>query len=490
MAVVHLGTMVSPAGERTVAIKQVLSKDETDQTAPARIAQEARLVFLLTHANICQVIDLATNEGGTFIVMEYVDGVDLRTLVERLARAGRQLDVPCAVHAIREVAQALDYAHRRADENGRPLRLVHGDVTPQNILISREGEVKLADFGIARALGVLAPGNQLRGGTPGFIAPETLTGNADHRADIYALGVSLYVALSGKNGRSLDLAALRTMRPEMSGELLGIIERATRQRPAERFASAAELDRALSVFLARHYPDFTASALADLVRGLAPAKSSGPASEQENSMTLFSMTRSENDRTLVDPAIGEKIMSVFDRDPTPSPRQTQTNLPSPPRRTGRVAALGVVVAIGALALGLALRSGSREPVVAAAPLPSPPPAAASIPTPSTPAPEAPAPPSPAAAVPAPAAAAILAPAGPAKHARPRPPVGYLSVNSVPWGAVFVDGKKVASETPVYRLPVSIGKHRVTIFDNKRGVTAPPQDLVVEAGQTRVVGFHF
>jgi serine/threonine-protein kinase len=197
MGAVHLGTLVSSAGERRVAIKRLLLPRQSDEEAHRRMIEEGRLVFQLTHANVCQVLDLVESDEGTFIVMEYVDGCDLGSLLRGLVKAGRPLDHAAAVYIVREIAHALDYAHRRVDAAGRPLLLVHGDVKPANILLSREGEVKLADFGIARAFGTHAPGNQVTGGTPGYMAPEQEQGIADQRADIYSLGVTLYVALGG-----------------------------------------------------------------------------------------------------------------------------------------------------------------------------------------------------------------------------------------------------------------------------------------------------
>src|SRR5262245_7112168 len=113
MGVVHLGTMVSSAGQRKVAIKRL--QRHMDREASERLAAEARLVFRLTHAHICQVLDLAVGDDGTFVVMEYVDGVDLHTLLSLMSKAGQKLELAHVVHIIREVAQALDYAHRRTD---------------------------------------------------------------------------------------------------------------------------------------------------------------------------------------------------------------------------------------------------------------------------------------------------------------------------------------------------------------------------------------
>src|SRR5262245_17845836 len=110
MGAVHLGTMVTAAGERQVAIKRLLDRSEKEAEATRRIISEARLVYRLTHANICQVLDLAESDEGTFIVMEYVDGCDLQQLLSDASHRGEVLEVPLLVHIAREVAQALDYA--------------------------------------------------------------------------------------------------------------------------------------------------------------------------------------------------------------------------------------------------------------------------------------------------------------------------------------------------------------------------------------------
>src|SRR4029079_7505720 len=131
-----------------------------------------------------------------------------------------------------------------------PLDLVHGDVTPGNILLSIEGEVKLTDFGIARALGTTAPGTHLSGGTPGFVAPESDAGLVDHRSDIYSLGITLHTALSGDLGEEgVAAGALRRQRPDVSPELEQAIRRMTAARPADRFLSAAEVEQVLALEL-------------------------------------------------------------------------------------------------------------------------------------------------------------------------------------------------------------------------------------------------
>src|SRR5262245_3983922 len=116
MGVVHRGTLVTPAGQRPVAIKRLSARRDADPAARDRLVGEARIVFRLTHANICQVLDLAEGEDGTYVIMEYVEGLDLHALGRRLEAAGRTLEPAIVLYVARELARALDYAHRRADD--------------------------------------------------------------------------------------------------------------------------------------------------------------------------------------------------------------------------------------------------------------------------------------------------------------------------------------------------------------------------------------
>jgi serine/threonine protein kinase len=493
MAVVHAGTMVTSAGKRRVAIKRLLEKNQLDEDAAERIVAEARLVFQLNHANICQVLDLGSNEEGTFIVMDLVDGLDLKSLLKDLSQNGHVLDVPIAIHVAREIAQALDYAHRRTDDEGRPLQLVHGDVAPANVLLSVEGEVKLTDFGIARALRAHAPGNELRGGTPGFMAPEASDSVTDERADIYSLGVTLYVALGGKSPRQgIDLDGLRAARSELAGELVDIIARATAERREARYGSAAEMARALSAHLARRYPDFVPSALADVVRA---AKRATPAAKPElqapAEMTLVSVAHSRG-FTLARSQTVDASSAERPRTRTVDGPRTRTAHKQPARRPSWLLpalAAPPFALLGFWLVTIATKQPPPPPVIVQ-PKAEPAPEPAPTPTP-TPAPE-----------PAPVAASTPSAAPPttavrvksqlpkkaATKAAPAAAIGFLEIDSAPWGAVYVDGKKVWDRTPVTRLPTPVGPHRVTIYSPERGTHSPPQSVRVQEGKVRVLGF--
>ena len=515
MGVVQLGTMVTPAGTRRVALKRILDSlvEGEGGGAPAkegteRIVAEAKLVFQLTHANICQVLDLAVSDAGTFIVMEFINGLDLQALLSLLGKEGRLLEVPLAILVAAKIAEALDYAHHFVDETGQPLGLVHGDVTPKNILLSRDGEVKLADFGIARTLGSIggtsAPGNQLRGGTPGFIAPEVAEGIADQRADVYALGVTLYVALSGASvGERIDLPGLRSQRPEVTADLSAILERATAPQPQQRFSTAGELEKALIVHLARHFPSVTRSSLVEVVRAHME-QTTRPTLER--GATLKSLTRADAVTTVFGRSASVALLPLEEPGVPPKsadlagPQRTERFAPASGSRKSAqrpllLAGLCLALLGGAYAT---LRPGHRLPpviptTISTAPLvapiasaiqPTPPSAGQPTPVPAEPI-----------ALPAAGTRAPVRSRAPRRHATAPAAVagaavemGYLTVNAIPWGAVYFDGKLVADETPVYRLPVLAGKHRVTVSGSTREHPAV-RDVSIAPGKVKTVSFR-
>ncbi len=505
MGVVYRGTLLSSAGERAVAIKQLVERGSLDPKWRARLIAEARLVFQLNHANICQVLDLGEGERGTFVVMELVRGCDLRALIERLNETRQRLDAPLALYVAREVARGLDYAHRFTDVAGAPLGLVHGDVTPQNVLLSVEGEVKLADFGIAHALDEAAPGAGLRAGTPGYTAPELARGHRDHRLDIYGLGVTLLVALTGQPPEDAlqSKSQLHALRPDISPQLQAILQRATEADPERRYLSAAELDRELSTELARRHPTFTPSQLAEVVRKLAPQRRL----ERNSHDTLRSMT-------VVD------LQTMADHAPPRPPipaRGTETAGHTAAESAWRtrgarlaLAAIALVAATSAMIVGLrhALKApAAASPTATAAQSSTAPPAlpaaAAELPAPSlSHAAELPAPEPAAGAPKAPASARpsrsnerhthATAPARTPPSRRPpaaatTAPAALLTVNASPWGAVLVDGHEVAPETPLYRRALPAGDHAVAVRFSD-GTTSAPKRVHLDPGELRTLGF--
>lgn len=220
---------------KRLVIKQLHRELHAHPEAFALLLAEAQLVQRLSHGNIVQVFDFGVDAQVPYLVMEHVDGVALTDL------AGEgQGDASAVFFVIESVCAALDYAHGAVDDEDRPLGLVHRDVTPANILVSREGLVKLTDFGIAR-LSAAAGAEGRAIGTPGYRAPEQAAGAlVDRRADVYALGVIL-----GELARDLEDAPLRAA-------LIELAARAAAPEPARRLADASALARALEALRSEH----------------------------------------------------------------------------------------------------------------------------------------------------------------------------------------------------------------------------------------------
>ncbi len=250
MAEVFLATY-SPEGgfERRVAVKRILPSFATHADSVALFRREAELGALLAHPNIVQVLDFGAHAGTWFLAMEYVEGIPLSRLLAALRKSGEKLPLTCAVYVAQALAEATDYIHTRTSPTGAPLALVHRDLNPPNVLLSTIGEVKLSDFGIARA----STQEQLTAtgvvrGKIGYCAPEQLKGEAyDSRADLFSVGATLHELLTseklfvGSNELALFNACLSgpipppsAARPEVPEALdqvvLGLLEREKERR--------------------------------------------------------------------------------------------------------------------------------------------------------------------------------------------------------------------------------------------------------------------
>ncbi|MFW5968599.1 MAG: serine/threonine protein kinase, partial [Persicimonas sp.] len=139
--------------ERLLAVKKILSSIAEDESFVEMFIDEAKIAGKLSHPNIGKIFDLGRADGSYYIAMEYISGKDLKTIFERARRLGEKVDIPMVCYILMKVCEGLGYAHEKTDSQGNPLNIVHRDVSPQNILLSYEGEVKIIDFGIAKATG-------------------------------------------------------------------------------------------------------------------------------------------------------------------------------------------------------------------------------------------------------------------------------------------------------------------------------------------------
>ncbi|GMV42067.1 MAG: hypothetical protein AMXMBFR64_37830 [Myxococcales bacterium] len=272
--------------EKSVVIKRILPHLGNDPEFLQRLVEEGRLVVQLTHGNIVQVYDLEVTDGETYIAMEYVDGFDLRELLRRAPDPARPFPPSLALHVIEELSAGLAYAHERTDERGAPLHIVHRDISPSNVMVSRDGAVKLLDFGIARSAGTVSRSvaGTLRGKFP-YMSPEQARGeDLDPRSDLFGVGALAYEMLTGRRPFD-DPSELRILErvqrhepptvgvvaPEVPPALSALVMRCLMKRPEDRYGSAAELRRAAAETRVALGIVVTSADLAALVRERAAA---------------------------------------------------------------------------------------------------------------------------------------------------------------------------------------------------------------------------
>jgi len=280
MAELYLADYVREDGfRRKVAIKRILPHLAENQDFIKMFTREARLAALLQHPNVVQIFDYGNIDKAYFIAMEYIDG---KNLGEILITLDQGLAVDHAVFIIAEISKGLNYSHTKRDHKTRePLRIVHRDISPQNMLISYQGEVKISDFGISKARSEpnLTQAGVIKGKLA-YLSPEQALGDSvDHKADIYALGLVFYEALTGKRVYQFDsdveaIRAIPTMeiepvsnlRPEVPEELNHIVMKCLEKATESRYQTASELNDDLAAFKKQHKMTFDVSDLANFMK--------------------------------------------------------------------------------------------------------------------------------------------------------------------------------------------------------------------------------
>jgi eukaryotic-like serine/threonine-protein kinase len=254
-------------GARLCIVKQIITTFADDAQFAGMLTHEAKLAARLNHTNIVQVFDLGRADGQLYIAMEYVEGFDLNALLRQCSKAKIALPIEFTLRIVADALKGLDYAHRRTDEDGKPLGIVHRDVSPSNILISFEGEVKLCDFGIAHANDlVAAPDSHIDDavkGKAGYMSPEHARGEAlDARADVFAAGIVLWELLAGRRMYKTDEAKPTLLEQAKQAEipevpirslpfeerLHALVQKALAANRSDRFASAGAMLRELEEY--------------------------------------------------------------------------------------------------------------------------------------------------------------------------------------------------------------------------------------------------
>ena len=436
--------------EKTVVVKRILAQYAEDPNFTAMFLSEAKLASQLNHPNIAQIIEFGDDGGLSFLAMEYVDGPSLRQLVAAFRKQKVPLPLPHSARVIALACEALAHAHELADPaTGRSLQLVHRDVSPDNILISKTGAVKLVDFGIAKAV---TQAHRTKTGTVkgklSYMSPEQLRAQpVDRRADIYSLGVTLYELIAGQKpfNANNELAMiecilkqerppLRSRRPDCPPELDRIVMRAMERDKELRYGDCREMHADLEQFIIASRTPVTAFQISELVRQAeAHVKADAPAETPQPQPPLPPAPPSEPVITKTDlhPFPMERTdvsiqLPFGPPDPGPEPSSEPTLDPTPdavfreptsvqPFPTPRPAPRGQTlrprtIALGAGGLALALIAI----VVLRAPSPPPPP-----PTP----------------VPAPQPVVVAPPPPP-----PRPPVAPAPPPDSPGKAFLEQGR--------------------------------------------------
>jgi len=486
MAEVRLAHRTGPGGfSRKVVIKRILPEHANDPTFVQRFIREASLAARLHHPNIVEILELGAKEGDYFTVMEFLDGKNLRDVVRKLNKMKQRLPPHLGAQVVSAVAKALDFAHNFTDDDGKVHRIVHRDVSPDNIMITFAGETKLIDFGVAKDLDVtsLTLADHVVG-KPLYLPPESLKGGKPNQSwDIYGLGVVFYQLLAGRppftpgsgpQGLANLLREIVHSQPppvqeiaeDIDDALAHIVRKGMAKDPDERYTTVGDFSRAVDEYLVTHAPSSRhslASILAEMYGR--DSESSSPAAVVATPMPTPTMRSTELPTDL-----GTDITD----DGTPPPDRDRDDdrdrVPRRRRRRRRIdprlllgiggGTFALVAIVVWVAASLASRNVEERPPFGilvppvTAPLPPTHPPVAPIGDPVIPVPV------------------------PVKQ-------GFIQVKCSVAGWVYVDDKPKGL-CPISSIPVAVGKHKVAL--EARGRTKV-RSVYVKKNQKIVADFR-
>lgn len=285
MAEVYLAKSIGANGiNKFVAIKRILPQYSDNPEFIDMFKEEAKIAVNLNHGNVVSIFDFGVEKGQFFLVMEFVEGQNLRQILNHMKKETKDFTIDQITYVTKEVAAGLDHAHRCLDgATGRPLNITHRDMSPQNVMISFEGEIKVVDFGIAKAENQM---EQTRAGTIkgkfGYMSPEQADGQAvDLRTDIFSLGICLWELLAKdrlfvgqseaatlRKVRECQIPSLRKINPSIPPELERICNKALAKDRSLRYQTAAAFHKDLNRFLNLQYPEFSAQEFSKFMKSL------------------------------------------------------------------------------------------------------------------------------------------------------------------------------------------------------------------------------
>jgi eukaryotic-like serine/threonine-protein kinase len=329
--------------ERLVAVKRILPNIAEDAEFITMFIDEAKIAVQLNHANIAQIFDLGVVDGSYFIALEHIHGRDLRAIFERCRARGEPMPVAQACFMVMKMCEGLDYAHNKRDQAGREMGLVHRDVSPQNVLVSFEGEVKIIDFGIAKAAGKVGKTQAgILKGKFGYMSPEQVRGlPIDRRSDIFSTGIVLYELLTNERlfvgesdfstlekVRNVEILPPSTYNRKIPDELERIVLKALAKDVEDRYQNSIDLHDELQAFVYTAGEFYSRKDLAAWMK-----KTFAKEIEEETA-------KLEQYRQLAPPEMRTPGVRTSGQQPAVAPpaRRTQQGVPVPPPPGGAVAA--------------------------------------------------------------------------------------------------------------------------------------------------------
>jgi len=418
MAQLYRAKIIGVEGfEKFIAIKQILPHLAHEEELITSFIDEAKLAALLNHQNVVQIYDFGSMENSYFITMEFLHGKDLRSVNAKAKEKGTPVSLENALYLISKVCAGLDYAHKLKDFQGKSLHIIHRDISPQNIFLTYEGDVKIVDFGIAKAASqsTITQVGMIKGKVA-YMSPEQAAGKViDHRSDIFATGILLYELVAGRRMfqgddtlqilskvREAEFTPLGTLKGGLPEKLYDIVAKALAKEPEDRYQSLVDMQADIEECIFRLNLRPSGRSMAEYLKllfaedieaeGKRMADAAGAGAASDRAQEAEASLRSTDKPPAQEPLVPKT---------EPSPPAKAVTRPAEPAQGGKKVALAAIAGVAVLILlggGYYLLGKGKGPSVTIA---TAPPSQATSPSPAAP----PAPPPPAPSAPSPAAEA-------------------------------------------------------------------------------------
>ena len=478
--------------ERILAIKRILPHISSDEEFIDMFIAEAKLVAHLSHKNIAQIYDFGKIGENYFIAMEYVKGKDLRTLLKKCIEKNITLPVELAIFIAKEVLSALGYAHKQKDSTGQDLKLIHRDVSPQNILISYEGEIKVIDFGIAKAGTHSHTKTGTIKGKLAYMSPEQAWGKSiDHRSDIFSLGIVLYEMITGKRLfkgateiNTLEMVREARIEPFPSSlaaitpsQLESMVLKALAREVKYRYQDASDMERDMGSIMFELSSTDPAMALKKFINDLFSAE-------------IEAESRAETEGATKSIQYDHKVVPKPKEQRESRPEERQESRPEPTKKSFSYALLATAVVAVIIAAFLMWPKTVGEQ----SPIPFPPERVVHPDVQKEGGPEVPGEQS---MTPSDQVGGLTGVTGEAdqetkeasavKKPPPEPVRGNLTINATPWAEIYVNGKHYGT-TPRTIRALKAGNYKVSLENPNYDVWRT--SIAVEQGKTAKVSHRF